>query len=224
LAIRLDSRDADFDRRFADLLDMKREVSEDVDRAVAEIIADVRARGDEALYDLTHRFDRVDLRGSGLRVTADEIAAAKAAVDAETYAALELARDRIRSHHARQMPKDDVYTDALGVTLGSKWTALESVGLYVPGGTASYPSSVLMNAVPAKVAGVDRLVMVVPCPDGKLNPLVLAAADLASVDEIFKVGGAQAVAALAYGTATIDRKSTRLNSSHNSESRMPSSA
>ena len=203
MAIRLDSRDADFDRRFADLLDMKREVSEDVDRAVAEIIADVRARGDDALYDLTAKFDRVDLRPTGVRVTVDEIAAAKEAVDAETSAALELARDRIRSHHARQMPKDDVYTDALGVTLGSKWTALESVGLYVPGGTASYPSSVLMNAVPAKVAGVDRLVMVVPCPDGKLNPLVLAAADLAGVDEVWKVGGAQAVAALAYGTESI---------------------
>ena len=203
MAIRLDSRDADFGARFADLLDMKREVSEDVDRAVAEIIADVRARGDEALYDLTAKFDRVDLRSTGLRVTADEIAAAKSAVDAETHAALELARDRIRSHHARQMPKDDVYTDALGVTLGSKWTALESVGLYVPGGTASYPSSVLMNAVPAKVAGVDRLVMVVPTPDGKLNPLVLAAADLAGVDQVWKVGGAQAVAALAYGTASI---------------------
>ncbi len=203
MAIRLDNRDPDFERRFADLLDMKREVSEDVDRAVAEIIADVRARGDEALYDLTHKFDRVDLRSTGLRVTTDEIAAARAAVDPETFAALELARDRIRSHHARQMPKDDVYTDALGVTLGSKWTALESVGLYVPGGTASYPSSVLMNAVPAKVAGVDRLVMVVPCPDGRLGPLVLAAADLAGVDEIWKVGGAQAVAALAYGTASI---------------------
>ncbi|MDK9695552.1 MAG: histidinol dehydrogenase [Siculibacillus sp.] len=203
MAIRLDIRDADFCARFADLLDMKREVSEDVDRAVAEIIADVRTRGDEALYDLTAKFDRVDLRSTGLRVTAEEIAAAKAAVDAETFAALELARDRIRSHHARQLPKDDVYTDALGVTLGSKWTALESVGLYVPGGTASYPSSVLMNAVPAKVAGVDRLVMVVPCPGGKLNPLVLAAADLAGVDEIWKVGGAQAVAALAHGTASI---------------------
>lgn len=203
MAIRLDSRDADFERRFADLLDMKREVSEDVDRAVAAIIADVRARGDEALYDLTHKFDRVDLRGTGLRVTPEEIAAAKAEVAPELMAALELARDRIRSHHARQLPKDDVYTDALGVTLGSKWTALESVGLYVPGGTASYPSSVLMNAVPAKVAGVDRLVMVVPTPDGRLNPLVLAAADLAGVDEIWKIGGAQAVAALAYGTESI---------------------
>jgi len=203
LAIRLDTRDADFERRFAELLDMKREVSEDVDRAVADIIAQVRTRGDAALYDLTAKFDRVDLRPTGLRVTADEIAAAKAAVAPELMAALELARDRIRSHHARQLPKDDVYTDALGVTLGSKWTALESVGLYVPGGTASYPSSVLMNAVPAKVAGVDRLVMVVPTPDGRLNPLVLAAADLAGVDEIWKIGGAQAVAALAYGTESI---------------------
>ncbi len=203
MAIRLDTRDADFERRFAELLDMKREVSEDVDRAVADIIADVRARGDAALYDLTAKFDRVDLRPTGLRVTPQEIASAKAAVAPELMAALELARDRIRSHHARQLPKDDVYTDALGVTLGSKWTALESVGLYVPGGTASYPSSVLMNAVPAKVAGVDRLVMVVPTPDGKLNPLVLAAADLAGVDEVYKIGGAQAVAALAYGTESI---------------------
>ncbi len=203
MAIRLDIRDFDFAERFAELLDMKREVSDDVDRAVAEIIADVRARGDEALYDLTHRFDRVDLRSTGLRVTAEEIASAKAQCDAETLAALELARDRIRSHHARQMPKDDVYTDALGVTLGSRWTAVEAVGLYVPGGTASYPSSVLMNAVPAKVAGVERLVMVVPTPDGKLNPLVLAAADLAGVDEVWRIGGAQAVAALAYGTQSI---------------------
>ena len=203
MAIRLDIRDFDFAERFAELLDMKREVSDDVDRAVADIIADVRARGDEALYDLTHRFDRVDLRSIGLRVTAEEIASAKAQCDAETLAALELARDRIRSHHARQMPKDDVYTDALGVTLGSRWTAVEAVGLYVPGGTASYPSSVLMNAVPAKVAGVERLVMVVPTPDGKLNPLVLAAADLAGVDEVWRIGGAQAVAALAYGTQSI---------------------
>ncbi|TBW38792.1 histidinol dehydrogenase [Siculibacillus lacustris] len=203
MPIRLTSRDADFAQRFAALLETKREVSEDVDRAVAEIIADVRARGDAALYDLTLRFDRVDLTGVGLQVSASEIAAARGEIDAPTLAALELAAERIRSHHARQMPKDDVYTDALGVTLGSRWSAIEAVGLYVPGGTASYPSSVLMNAVPAKVAGVDRVVMVVPTPDGRLNPLVLAAADLAGVDEVWRIGGAQAVAALAYGTESI---------------------
>jgi histidinol dehydrogenase len=178
-------------------------VSEDVDRAVREIIQTVRAQGDQALIDYSRRFDRVDLGALGIRVTAAEIAAARAAVDAETYAALELAKARIQSHHARQMPKDDRYTDALGVELGSRWTAIEAVGLYVPGGTASYPSSVLMNAVPAKVAGVDRVVMVVPAPDGRINPLVLAAAELAGVDEVYRIGGAQAVAALAYGTQTI---------------------
>jgi histidinol dehydrogenase len=203
LAIRLDTRDPDFEARFVDLLNAKREVSEDVDTRVASIIADVRARGDAALIDYGRQFDRVELTAAGLRVTDAEIEAAIAQCEAETLAALELARDRIRSHHARQLPKDDRYEDALGVTLGSKWTAIESVGLYVPGGTASYPSSVLMNAVPAKVAGVPRVVMVVPTPDGKLNPLVLAAARLGGVDEIYRVGGAQAIAALAYGTATI---------------------
>ncbi len=203
MAIRLDTRDPDFEARFVDLLNAKREVSEDVDTRVASIIADVRARGDAALIDYGRQFDRVELTAAGLRVTDAEIEAAIAQCEAETLAALELARDRIRSHHARQLPKDDRYEDALGVTLGSKWTAIESVGLYVPGGTASYPSSVLMNAVPAKVAGVPRVVMVVPTPDGKLNPLVLAAARLGGVDEIYRVGGAQAIAALAYGTATI---------------------
>ena len=203
MAIRLDIRNADFEARFVDLLNAKREVSDDVDITVAAIIAEVRARGDAALIDYGRRFDRVELTAAGLRVTDAEIDAAVAACDPETLAALELARDRIRSHHARQKPVDDRYEDALGVTLGSKWTAIESVGLYVPGGTASYPSSVLMNAVPAKVAGVPRVVMVVPTPDGKLNPLVLAAARLGGVDEIYRVGGAQAVAALAYGTETI---------------------
>lgn len=203
MAIRLDTRDPDFEARFTELLNAKREVSDDVDAAVAAIIADVRARGDRALIELSKRYDRVDLTPATLRVTEAEIDAAIAECPQETLAALELARDRIRSHHARQMPKDDRYQDALGVTLGSKWTALESVGLYVPGGTASYPSSVLMNAVPAKVAGCPRLVMVVPTPDGKLNPLVLAAARLGGVDEVYRVGGAQAVAALAYGTETI---------------------
>jgi len=193
----------DFETRFAAFLAEKREISEDVDNAVRTIIADVRARGDAALAELTRKFDQLDLAKAGMRVTAAEIDASTAACDAGTMAALALARDRIAAHHQRQMPKDDSYTDALGVELGSRWTAVESVGLYVPGGLASYPSSVLMNAVPARVAGVPRIVMVVPAPKGELNPLVLAAAKLAGVEEIYRVGGAQAVAALAYGTATI---------------------
>nr|WP_276557315.1 histidinol dehydrogenase [Prosthecomicrobium hirschii] len=180
----------------------KREVSEEVDDAVRAILADVRQRGDAALVDLSRRFDRVELDGR-LRITADEVDRAIAAVDPETLDALTFARDRIRAHHERQKPADDRYTDALGVELGSRWTAVEAVGLYVPGGTASYPSSVLMNAVPAAVAGVPRIVMVVPTPDDRLNPLVLAAARLGGVQEIYRVGGAQAVAALAYGTQTI---------------------
>ncbi|BBE74214.1 histidinol dehydrogenase [Oharaeibacter diazotrophicus] len=203
MAIRLDDREGDFEARFAAFLTTKREVSDDVDQAVAAIITDVRARGDDALHDWTAKLDRFDSRAAGLRVTEGEIDAALAAVDARTLDALKLARDRIESHHARQRPADERYADALGVELGHRWTAIEAVGLYVPGGTASYPSSVLMNAVPAKVAGVDRLVMVVPTPDGRLNPLVLAAARLAGVDEVWRIGGAQAVAALAYGTESI---------------------
>ncbi|GGE31622.1 histidinol dehydrogenase [Agaricicola taiwanensis] len=203
MVMRLDARQGDFDARFADLLAAKREASADVDAAVADIIAAVRARGDDALIEYSARFDRLELTPETLRVTPDEITAATLACEARTLEALTLARDRIRSHHARQMPKDERYTDAIGVELGHRWTAIESVGLYVPGGTAAYPSSVLMNAVPAKVAGVPRVVMVVPTPDGRLNPLVLAAAGLAGVDEIYRIGGAQAVAALAHGTATI---------------------
>ena len=203
MAIRLDNHEPDFEARFSAFLTTKREVSADVDAAVADIIADVRARGDAALHDWTQKLDRFDSRASGLRVSEAEIDAAIAAVKPEVMEALKLARDRIESHHARQKPKNDRYTDAIGVELGSIWTAIEAVGLYVPGGTASYPSSVLMNAVPAKVAGVDRLVMVVPTPGGEVNPLVLAAARLAGVDEVYRVGGAQAVAALAYGTDTI---------------------
>ncbi len=201
--MRLDARSSDFERDFGRLLAAKREVSEDVDIAAAAIIADVVARGDEALIDLSHRFDRVDLRTRGLRVAADEIAAAAGAVAPDTLAALRLARDRIVAFHERQKPVDQFWTDALGVELGWRWTAIADVGLYVPGGTASYPSSVLMNAIPAKVAGCERVVIVVPTPDGRLNPLVLAAAHLAGVDEVYRVGGAQAIAALAYGTATI---------------------
>ena len=200
---RLDTGDPDFEARFQALLGLKREVSEEVDGIVATILDDVRARGDAALAELTERFDRVRYADLPLQVSAGEIEAAKAAVEPATMDALTLARDRIRSHHERQRPSDDRYTDALGVELGTRWTAIPSVGLYVPGGTASYPSSVLMNAVPAAVAGVKRIVMVVPAPDGALNPLVLAAADLAGVHEVYRVGGAQAVAALAYGTETI---------------------
>ena len=203
MPIRLDVRSADFLSQFRTFLDAKREASADVEQAVRTIIADVAARGDAALIDLTQKFDRVDLAAIGLRVTPAELEAATAACDATALAALKLARDRIETYHRRQMPQDDRWTDPLGVELGHRWTAIEAVGLYVPGGTAAYPSSVLMNAVPAKVAGCPRVVMVVPAPDGKLNPLVLAAARLAGVDEIYRVGGAQAVAALAYGTQTI---------------------
>jgi histidinol dehydrogenase len=203
MPIRLDSRSADFAARFAAFLATKRETAEDVEQAVRGIIADVRKGGDRALIELSRKFDRVDLDKLGLRVSASEVEAAAAACDARALDALKLARDRIEAYHRRQKPADDRFTDPLGVELGHRWSAIEAVGLYVPGGTAAYPSSVLMNAVPAKVAGVPRLVMVVPAPDGKLNPLVLAAAKLAGVDEICRIGGAQAVAALAYGTETI---------------------
>lgn len=203
MPLRLDSQSADFAARFRAFLGAKREASADVEQAVRAILADVQARGDAALIDYTQRFDRLALTAQTLRVPAAEIAAAAAQCDPKALAALKLARERIEAFHRRQLPKDDRFTDALGVELGGRWTAIEAVGLYVPGGTAAYPSSVLMNAVPAKVAGVDRLVMVVPSPDGTLNPLVLAAAALAGVDEIYRIGGAQAVAALAYGTATI---------------------
>jgi histidinol dehydrogenase len=203
MPLRLDARSTDFPGKFRAFLDAKREVSADVEQAVRAILADVAARGDAALIELTRKFDRVDLVAVGLRVTPAELEAATAACDAQALDALKLARDRIEAYHARQMPQDDRWTDPVGVELGHRWTAIEAVGLYVPGGTAAYPSSVLMNAVPAKVAGCPRVVMVVPAPDGKLNPLVLAAARLAGVDEIYRVGGAQAVAALAYGTQSI---------------------
>ena len=203
MVLRLDSRAGDFEARFAEFLAAKREVSEDVDAVVRDIIARVRAEGDAALIDLSLKFDLADLAATGIRVSADEIDAAVAGVDRATLEALEFAYRRIRAHHERQRPKDDHYTDDAGVELGARWTAIEAVGLYVPGGTAAYPSSVLMNAVPAKVAGVDRVVMTVPASGGMINPLVLAAARLAGVDEIHRVGGAQAIAALAYGTETI---------------------
>jgi len=200
---RLQTSDPGFEQAFAAFLGEKREVSADVDAAVAKIVADVKARGDAALVELSAKFDRVDLGKVGLRISGQDVRTAFDACDQETIAALELARDRIEDHHRRQLPVNERYTDELGVELGWRWTAVESAGLYVPGGLASYPSSVLMNAVPAKVAGVPRLVMVVPAPKGELNPLVLAAARLAGVEEIYRVGGAQAVAALAYGTQTI---------------------
>jgi histidinol dehydrogenase len=203
MPIRLDDSTADFESAFRDLLAAKREVSEEVDRVVADIIAEVRERGDAAVIDYTRRFDDLALTEATLRVPAAEIDAAVAACTREQIAALETARDRIEAYHARQKPQDAWFTDAAGVESGWRWSAVEAVGLYVPGGTASYPSSVLMNAVPAKVAGVGRVVMVAPTPRGDTNPLVLAAARLAGVDEIYRIGGAQAVAALAYGTATI---------------------
>ena len=203
MPIRLDRGSADFDKRFAAFLGAKREASADVEKAVRAIIDDVVARGDAALIDATRKFDRLELDAGSLRVSAREIEAAVKVCDAATLDALKLARDRIETFHVRQLPKDDRFNDALGVELGWRHSAIESAGLYVPGGTAAYPSSVLMNAMPAKVAGVSRLVMVVPAPDGRLNPLVLAAAQLSGVTEIYRVGGAQAVAALAYGTATI---------------------
>ncbi len=194
---------SDFEAAFAALLGMKREEAEDVDQAVAAIIADVRARGDAALIELTARFDRMDVTAEGLAFSDAEIAAEIAKVTPEDRAALELAADRIRAYHARQLPEDQSWTDASGATLGWRWTPVSAAGLYVPGGQASYPSSVLMNAIPAKVAGVGRLVVTCPTPGGVVNPLVLLAARISGVDTVYRVGGAQAVAALAYGTATI---------------------
>ena len=200
---RLDASDPDFSGAFAALLAQKREVAEDVDAAAARIIADVRARGDAALAEYSLRFDRFDLSAAGLRVSAEEIADAVRASPPATLEALALAHARIKTYHERQRPQDVSFADALGVELGWRWSAIAAVGLYVPGGTASYPSSVIMNAVPAKVAGVERVVMTVPASHGVVDPLVLAAANMAGVDEIYRVGGAQAIAALAYGTATI---------------------
>jgi len=203
MPVRLNRSSADFDELFARFLAAKREVSADVETAVRAIVRDVADRGDASLIEATRKFDRLDLDASRLRVTAAEIDVAFKACDSITLDALKFARDRIETFHLRQLPKDEHFTDSLGVELGWRWSAVDAVGLYVPGGTAAYPSSVLMNAVPAKVAGVARLVMVVPSPDGNLNPLVLAAAHLGGVSEIYRVGGAQAIAALAYGTATI---------------------
>lgn len=199
----LNTSATDFEAQFAALLSAKREDSPDVDAAVAGIIADVRARGDAAVLELTAKFDRVTLTPETMRMTADEITTAAARVPEEVRQALELAAERIRAYHARQVPEDVEWTDPDGATLGWRWTPVTAAGLYVPGGLASYPSSLLMNAIPAKVAGVQRLAMVVPTPDGIVNPAVMAAAEIVGVDEIYRIGGAQAVAALTYGTESV---------------------
>ncbi|WP_374370927.1 histidinol dehydrogenase [Tabrizicola sp.] len=199
----LTTTDPDFEAAFQTLLGQKREEAEDVDQAVAKIIADVRSRGDQAVIELTHRFDRLSLTPETLAFSQEEIDAEIAKVSPEDRAALELAADRIRAYHSRQKPQDENWTDSTGATLGWRWTPVSAAGLYVPGGLASYPSSVLMNAIPAKVAGVERLVIACPTPDGRVNPLVLLAARIAGVDQVYRIGGAQAIAALAYGTETI---------------------
>ena len=201
--LQLDAGAPGFAAAFAALVAARRESDAGVASGVAAIIADVRARGDVAVAELTQRFDRIDLGELGVEVPRAEIAAARARVEPAVIAALELAADRIRSFHEAQRPADHDSTDAAGVRTGWRWGPVDAAGLYVPGGLASYPSSVLMNAIPARVAGVGRLVMVTPTPDGRLNPLVLAAAALAGVDTVYRIGGAQAIAALAYGTARI---------------------
>lgn len=203
MPLMLSTADAGFETAFAGLLAMKREDAPDVDAAVAAIIAEVRGRGDAALIELTARFDGLDLTPGRLAFSPDEIAAECAKVGAEDRAALELAAGRIRAYHERQMPQDARWTDAAGAELGWRWRPVAAAGLYVPGGLASYPSSVLMNAIPARVAGVERLVIACPTPGGVVNPLVLLAARLAGVDTVYRIGGAQAIAALAYGTETI---------------------
>ncbi|HBK07020.1 MAG TPA: histidinol dehydrogenase [Acetobacteraceae bacterium] len=201
--IRLSITEPDFEARFTALLSQARETTETVDRAVADIIAAVRAHGDAAVIDFTTRFDRQTVTADRLRISAAEIDAATASIPPELAAALDLAATRIEAFHRAQLPQDLRMTDDAGITMGMRWNALDAVGLYVPGGKAAYPSSVLMNAIPATAAGVSRIAMCVPTPDGILNPLVLAAARRAGVTEIYRIGGAQAVAALAYGTATI---------------------
>lgn len=203
MPVTLSTNDPEFEPAFGALLAAKREVAADIDAAVAAIVNDVAKRGDAALIAYTNRFDRVSFTASRLRLSAAEIAEGAAAAPSDTVAALRVAAERIESFHRRQLPADIDYTDDAGIRLGQRWTPITACGLYVPGGTAAYPSSVLMNAIPAKVAGVERLVMTVPAPDGHLNPLVMAAAQLAGVSEIYRIGGAQAVAALAYGTQTI---------------------
>ena len=203
MTLRLSTRDKDFAQAFDKLVRGRRESDIEVSRDVAAIIADVKARGDAALADYTARFDDHSLDGNGWSIGKDACAAAYAALSDDLRAALDLAANRIRAYHEAQLPEDRDYKDAAGVRLGARWSAVDAAGLYVPGGRAAYPSSLLMNAIPAKVAGVERLVVVTPTPKGQVNPLVLAAAHLAGVDEIWRIGGAHAVAALAYGTQKI---------------------
>jgi len=203
MPLRLDTAAPGFAREFAALLDLKRELAEDVDAAVAVILDDVKKRGDVAVIEYTGRFDKLELTPATMRVASAEISRAKQSCPEDTLKALWFAAERIEDFHRRQLPVDVDYTDKSGVRLGARWRPLASAGLYVPGGKAAYPSSVLMNALPAKVAGVPRIALCVPAPEGVLNPLVLAAAELAGVSEIYRIGGAQAVAALAYGTATV---------------------
>ena len=203
MVFRLDSRHAGFAEEFETLLGSKREVSEEVSLAVATILEDVRARGDEAVLAYTDRFDKLPLTATTMAFSADEIDAADAAISGEVRAALQFAHDRIAAHHEKQKPLDHIYQDPLGVTLGTVWTPMDAVGIYVPGGTANYPSSVLMGAIPARIAGVSRIALTVPSPGGVISPAVLAAARMAGVTEVYRLGGAQAIAALAYGTETI---------------------
>ena len=205
MPVSLNASAPDFDERLRALLDRRRDEEDDAERIAAEIIRRIRLEGDAAVIDYTRRFDRLELSPARLRIGTEEIAAAVSRCDGRELAALALARDRIEDYHRRQLPQDADYRDQAGVRLGWRWRPIEAVGIYVPGGTAAYPSSVLMNAVPARVAGVSRLVMAVPTPEGGLNPLVLAAAQLAGITEIYRIGGAQAIAALAYGTATIPK-------------------
>jgi histidinol dehydrogenase len=203
MPFRLATTDADFEEAFAVFLASKREVAADVQATVAAIIADVRSRGDAALLEYTQRFDQLDLSALGLRIKPEAIAGAARACDPDTLEALALAKTRIEAYHLRQRPKDEAFRDSLGAELGWRWSPIDSVGLYVPGGLASYPSSLLMNAIPAKVAGVERIAVAVPTPRGEVNPLVLAAAELVGISEIYRMGGAQAVAAFAYGTQSL---------------------
>ena len=203
MVLRLTVSEPTFSEQFAKFLNTKREAVEEVDTIVNAIIADVKENGDNALIELTKKFDKIDLANKGLSIPVSEIQLAKQGVSEHILNALNVAYDRIKDYHVRQKPKDERYKDSIGVELGCQWTAIESVGIYVPGGTASYPSSVLMNSIPARVAGVDRLVMTVPTPNGEINPLVLAAAELAGIEEIYTIGGAQAIAALTYGTESI---------------------
>ena len=201
--LKLRTKDADFEAQFSSLIKIKREKSEDVNASVSKILEAVKSRGDDALVEFTKSYDDFDINPAKMRIAEDDIDIAVKSCSASEIEALNLAADRIKDYHKKQMPEDLQYIDAMGVTLGYRWSPVNSVGIYVPGGMGAYPSSVLMNAIPAKIAGVKRLVMAVPTPKGNINSLVLAAAKIAGVDDIFRIGGAQAVAALAYGTDSV---------------------